>query len=108
MQTARELMDRARARISEHGDAAGTLGAVYRFVLEGEGGGTWTLNLGDAPGVTEGAGDADCVLRLSADDYVALVEGRTDGQQLYFSGKLHVDGDMSLAVKLEKLTAFIR
>jgi putative sterol carrier protein len=37
-----------------------------------------------------------------------MVEGRANGQQLFFTGKLKIEGDMGLAMKLQKLTEMIK
>ena len=104
MATAKELMETARKKIEENKAQASTVGAIYKFVLAGDGGGTFILNLTDNPGITEGDGDAHCTIKMAAKDYVDMVEGRTSGQWLFFMGRLKIKGDMSLAMKLEELT----
>ncbi|MBI3179284.1 MAG: SCP2 sterol-binding domain-containing protein [Deltaproteobacteria bacterium] len=108
MATAKEKMDEAATKILEHKDKAAAIGAVYKFVLAGDGGGTWVMNLKDAPGVTEGDGTAACTIKMAASDYVDMLEGRANGQQLFFSGKLKIEGDMGLAMKLQKLTEVLK
>jgi predicted lipid carrier protein YhbT len=39
---------------------------------------------------------------------VDLFEGRADGQTLFFAGKLRVEGDMGLALKLQTLTDLLK
>jgi putative sterol carrier protein len=108
MATAKEKMDEAASKIETNKEAAQGIGAVYKFVLAGDGGGTWVMNLKDAPGVTEGDGDAQCTIKMAASDYVDMVEGKANGQQLFFSGKLKIEGDMGLAMKLQKLTDVLK
>ena len=48
--------------------------------------------------------DAQCTLRMNAADFVDMAEGRANGQQLFFTGKLKIEGDMGLAMKLQQLT----
>ena len=103
MATAQELIDRIGSKISANPSVAGNCGAVYKFVLDGAGGGTWIVDLKDAPGARPGDGAADCTISLSAKDFVDLVEGRANGQQLYFQGKLRIDGNLGLALKLQNL-----
>ena len=103
MATAQELIDRIGAKISGNPSVASNFGAVYKFVLDGAGGGTWIVDLKDAPGARQGDGAADCTNSLSAKDFVDLVEGRANGQQLYFQGKLRIDGNLGLALKLQNL-----
>ena len=51
---------------------------------------------------------ADCRLVLTCDDFVDLVEGRVSGQALFGAGKLRIDGDLGLAMKLQQLTELLR
>ncbi|MEB2312029.1 MAG: SCP2 sterol-binding domain-containing protein [Sorangiineae bacterium] len=108
MATAAEKMKEAATHIEANQEAAKTVGAVYKFVLSGDGGGTWVLNLKDNPGVTEGDGDAQCTIKMAASDYVDMIEGKANGQQLFFGGKLKIEGDMGLAMKLQKLTEILK
>jgi putative sterol carrier protein len=103
MTTAAEKMELAKAAILKNASAASQVGATYKFVLDGTGGGTWIVALKDSPAITEGDGDAECVIKMSASDYVDMVEGKTEAQQLFFAGKLQIDGDMALAMKLQAL-----
>jgi putative sterol carrier protein len=105
MATVKELMERARRVITEHPDEAGAVGAVYKFVLAGSDGGVYVMNLKDHLAVTESDGDSDCVIRMEARDFVEMAEGRVDSRELFFTGRLTVDGDMGLAMKLRKLTS---
>jgi putative sterol carrier protein len=108
MATAKEKMDQAATQIGQNKEQAKQIGAIYKFVLDGDGGGTWVMNLKDDPGVTEGDGDAQCTIKMAASDYVDMVEGKANGQQLFFTGKLKIEGDMGLAMKLQKLTEMIK
>ena len=72
--------------------------------LDGDGGGTWIVSLKDTPSITDGDGDAECTIKMAANDYVDMMEGRAQGQDLFFAGKLQIDGDMGLAMKLQALT----
>jgi putative sterol carrier protein len=100
MTTAQEKMELAKDRLSTNADRLKTIGAVYKFVLEGEGGGTWIANFRDTPSIETGDGEAECTIIMNAQDYVDMVEGRANPQQLFFTGKLKVEGDMGLAMKL--------
>ena len=108
MTTGKEVIERLGAKIAQDPKTAANFGAVYKFVLDGDGGGTFIMNLKDAPGVTEGDGQAQCTIKMAAKDYVDMVEGRANGQQLFFTGKLKIEGDMGLAMKLQKLTDMIK
>jgi len=108
MSTAQEKMQDAAAKVIQHKDELKAINAVYKFVLEGDGGGTWLLDLREDPSVSEGDGEAQCTIRMEASDYVEMVEGRVNGQQLFFTGKLKVEGDMGLAMKLSNITEILK
>ena len=103
MTTAKELIEKLGTKISGDPSVAANFGAVYKFVLEGAEGGTWVVNLKDAPGARTGDGPSDCTISMAANDFVDLVQGRANGQQLYFQGKLRIDGNLGLALKLQNL-----
>ena len=108
MATVKELMERASTILGEHKAQARTLATVYKFVLEGEDGGTFLLDLTDNPSVSEDDGPANCTIRMAAADFVEMAEGRIDSRELFFAGKLKVEGDMGLALKLKKLRDTVR
>jgi putative sterol carrier protein len=108
MTTANELTARIAAKIAGRNDLLTSVGAVYKFVLEGDGGGTYLLDLKQNLAVVPGDGPAGCTIRMAASDFVDLFEGRANGQALFFSGKLKVEGDMGLALKLQTLTDILK
>jgi putative sterol carrier protein len=109
MTTPKEIFDNDNQRIGTNKEqAVSQIGAVYKFVLSGDNGGTWVVNMKDNPGVTEGDGNAQCTIKMDAKDFVDMREGRANGQQLFFAGKLKIEGDMGLAMKLQKLTEVLK
>jgi putative sterol carrier protein len=50
--------------------------------------------------VTNDDKDAACTVKISSDDFSALLEGDLDPMAAFSLGKLQVDGDMSVAMKL--------
>ncbi|MEN9581760.1 MAG: hypothetical protein RJA70_4769 [Pseudomonadota bacterium] len=108
MSTARDVIGKLQQKLQQKQSEAKEIDATYRFTLQGDGGGTWLLNLKDAVGISESDGPAECTITVSASDFVDLFEGRANGQQLFFGGKLRIEGDMSLALKLQKLTELMR
>ena len=108
MATAQEKMAEAASKIEANKDRVKEIGAIYKFVLGGEGGGTWIMDLRDNPGVREGDGDAQCTIKMTAKDYVDMMEGRVKGQQLFFESRLRIEGDIGLAMKLQKLTELLK
>jgi putative sterol carrier protein len=107
MATAREKMLAAAQKLPSHQSEASKVGATYKFVLAGEGGGTFLGHFKENPRIVEEDGPADCTLKLEASDFVDLLEGRAVPQGLFFAGKLQIEGDLGLAMKLEGLTALL-
>jgi putative sterol carrier protein len=74
---------------------SGGFDGVAKFVIEGEG----AIML-DATGVRAGDDEADVTLTAEADVFRAILEGQMNPTSAFMSGKLAVDGNMGLALKL--------
>lgn len=70
----------------------------YKFVISGGAGGeqTWLVNLknGQAPSIKKADGDADCTITMKEDDFMALMQGKIDGQNAFMQGKLKLKGSI--------------
>ena len=84
-------------------DAVNKVKGVYLFKITG--GKNWTIDLKNGTGsVKEGEqGTPDCTITIADQDFVNLITGKANGQQLFMSGKIKVSGNMALAMKLEVL-----
>ncbi len=78
--------------------------AIYQFDVTGDNGGTWNIDFNrDGDYVQEGENeDADCTVEIEGSDFVGMWNGDLNGQQLFMMGKISVEGDMGLAMKLQK------
>ena len=66
--------------------------------------GTWTVNLKDELGVTEGdAGNSECTLELSSENWTKISDEPAEAMNLYFAGELKVEGNAMLATKLQEI-----
>ncbi|MGC3999600.1 MAG: SCP2 sterol-binding domain-containing protein [Anaeromyxobacter sp.] len=86
-------------------DVVTKINAVYQFNISGPGGGAWTVDC-TAPGgkVTEGAVTAaKCTVAATDADFLAIVNGKLNPQMAFMSGKLKIQGDMGLAMKLQQI-----
>jgi putative sterol carrier protein len=81
--------------------AAG-LDAVIQYDVKGEGGGTWHVVIKDGScRVLEGpAPEPTLRLQIAADDWLLLIMGRQSPQALFMAGKLKMNGDVNLALRL--------
>jgi putative sterol carrier protein len=68
---------------------------VAKFVIAGEG-----AIMFDASGVRAGDEEADVTLTAEADVFRAILEGDLNPTMAFMQGKLSVDGNMGLAMKL--------
>ncbi|KAF7649165.1 hypothetical protein LDENG_00145850 [Lucifuga dentata] len=79
---------------------------VYQFDLSGEHGGVWFLDLKSGSG-SAGCGQpsdkADVVMSMDSADFSKMFSGQLRPTLAFMSGKLKIKGDMTLAIKLEKL-----
>eukprot|EP00127_Corallochytrium_limacisporum_P000194 Clim_evm11s7 gene=Clim_evmTU11s7 len=80
-------------------------GAIFKFQLKkGSDEAIWVVDLKNGTGtVKRGDGTADCTMKMSDDDFVQLMMGKLDAQKAFFAGKLKIQGNMALAMKLQNL-----
>ena len=90
------------ASMAKNPDKAKSVDAIYQFDISGDNGGTWSVDLtADADWISEGPTDnAQCTIGMTTEDFMDMVEGRLDGTQAFMMGKLKIEGDMGLAMKL--------
>ena len=103
MTTVDDLMRRAATMIDADPDGARKVGGVYKFVLEGDDRRTFIIDMTDDPRVIDGDGAAQCTFTMAAGDFIDVVEGRTGPRSLFFRGRLSVNGDWRLAMRMRKL-----
>jgi putative sterol carrier protein len=98
--SAREFFEGLERRIDESRTAGVT--ASYRFDVEGAG--SWHIAIADGRAtVTESGGAADCVIAMNEETFLKLLRGETKPTTAFMVGRIKVDGDMSLALKLKEL-----
>jgi putative sterol carrier protein len=88
-------------------EKAGDLRATFQFHLSGEGGGDWAVHIADRTcTVVEGVADkSDVTVRMAAADYVKMTTGELQPLVAFMQGKIRLQGDMNLAMKLQELFA---
>ncbi|MFT3916736.1 MAG: SCP2 sterol-binding domain-containing protein [Anaeromyxobacteraceae bacterium] len=90
------------AKLQAKPDVAAKINAIYQFVITGPGGGSWAVDC-TAPGgkvVTGSAPGARCTVTATDADFLSIVNGKMNPQMAFMSGKLKIQGDMGLALKL--------
>ncbi len=79
--------------------------AVIQFNLSGDNGGLFWIKVSDGT-CTSGTGQAEnprMTLKASADDWYAVSTGKLNAMQAFMSGKLKIEGDMGMAMKLQTM-----
>ena len=89
------LTEGMRGRV---GDDSG-LGATVKFDF-GDDGIIFLDGASTPNSVSNDDADADCTIRISMSDFEALVSGDLSPTTAFMMGKLKVDGDMGIAMKL--------
>ena len=87
-----EIADKLKARVESSGFDRSVkldLGAEGVIVIDGA-----TISTTDAP--------ADCTIRLSRDDLESLIAGDLSPTGAFMSGKIKVEGDMSVAMAVSQ------
>ena len=73
----------------------GGFDGTAKFVIDGEG-----SIIIDQSGARAGDEDADVTLTASAETFKAILDGEENPTAAFMTGKLSVDGDMGMAMKL--------
>ena len=75
------------------------LAATIKFDFGDQG--TVLLDATQVPNlVSTSDSDADCTMVISIENFMALADGTLDGASAFMSGRLKIQGDMSIAMKL--------
>src|SRR5215207_9401673 len=98
--SAKDFFDKLPSQV----DPAKSAGMTNSYVFDVEGAGQWKVDVRDgAVSVTEGGGDGDVTLSMTEENFEKMVGRDLNPTTAYMSGKLKVKGDMSAAMKLQKL-----
>ena len=108
MSTVAEIFTQKIAdRLKSKPDVVSSVNATFVFQLSGDGGGAWTIDLKKTEDfVYEGAAETpDLTVKMAADDFLKLVEGKLNPQMAFMGGKLKFEptSAMSLALKLQQV-----
>ena len=83
---------------------AADLSASYRFDIDGAG--SWHVDVeSGAVTVTESQDPADCVIATDEQTFLGVVNGEQNPMGAFMTGKIRVDGDMGLALRLKDLVS---
>lgn len=103
--TPADIFEQIRQRVSARPELVDEVAAIFQFDVRGEGGGSWLVDLRNAPGAVRagGADDADCVIAVDQKDFVGIMTGAVDPQMAFMLGRVKISGNFMLATKLRSL-----
>ncbi|GLF93009.1 SCP2 sterol-binding domain-containing protein [Streptomyces yaizuensis] len=86
-------------------DAAVGLTRTLQWRITDADPGVWAFEIVDGRGrlIPGGVAEPDTTFTTSSETWMAIAEGRQDAMRAFMTGKLKVEGDMMLAMKVPKL-----
>jgi putative sterol carrier protein len=93
------------AKLQARPDVVAKIAAVYQFNISGPAGGSWSVDC-TSPGGTVQPGTAPgarCTVAATDADFLAIVNGKLNAQMAFMSGRLKIQGDIGLAMKLQQI-----
>lgn len=100
------ILSEVETRLNERPAALEGLEALYALKLSGSDGGDFYLRVkdGKATLMNEAPEDApNATVKMADKDFVALAERRASGMSLFMEGKIQIEGDLGIALRLEGL-----
>ena len=98
--SAQQFFENLQARASR----AAHLTASYRFDIEGAG--SWRVDVEDgAVTVSQSQEPADCVIATDEKIFLSVVNKEQNPMGAFMTGKIRVEGDVALALRLRELLA---
>lgn len=88
------------AKMAENADS---LGSSIKFTFNGGEGVIFLDGTTDPNSVSNEDKDADCTVKMDMQDFKDLLSGDLNPMGAFMSGKLKVEGDMGVAMKLSSL-----
>lgn len=107
-----EIFSKINESIAANPEKATSVDSVFQFEISGDDGGTWTVDLRQS--TTEnfvregGSDDANVTIKMADSDWNGIINGSVNPMQAFMMGKIKVDGDMGLAMKLQNILSLAR
>jgi len=102
MSAVKAVFDEIDARLKEDPAKSKAIDGTFRFIVTGSGAGGYLVDT-RAVEVRPGDEAGEVTITVDGDDLVAIKEGSLDAMQAFMIGKVQVDGDFGLAMKLQQI-----
>ncbi|HET9554960.1 MAG TPA: SCP2 sterol-binding domain-containing protein [Anaeromyxobacteraceae bacterium] len=105
MQSVKDVFERHMPeRLKAKPDVVAKINAVYQFNISGPNGGAWSVDCTNGGAISQGtAPAARCTVAMAEGDFLNVVNGKLNPQMAFMTGKLKIQGDMGLAMKLQQI-----
>ncbi|MDQ7794669.1 MAG: SCP2 sterol-binding domain-containing protein [bacterium] len=103
--TVKEIFEEIEKRLAANPAKIQGLNAVFQFTLSGAEAGTWQVKTeGGKAEFSEGTPHTPGVtIVMSSEDFKEMVGGKLNPTQAFMTGRLKLQGDMGLAMKLQNV-----
>ena len=93
-----------REHLNDNEDLVEDIDATYQFNVDTA---SWYVDMTQFPPVIEEkVSEADCTIGISSTDLIAIADNELDGMSAYMQGKLKIDGNMALSLRLQSILDF--
>lgn len=96
------MLEEITKQISEKATSAGALGNTVKFVFN-DGQGVIYLDGNNGNAISNEDKDADCTVNVALEDFQSMMTGDLNPTSAFMGGKMQIDGDMSVAMKLQSI-----
>jgi putative sterol carrier protein len=107
-----DIFAKINESIAANPEKATSVDSVFQFDITGDDGGTWSIDLRQSTTsdfVTEGAhADSNVTITMSDADWNGIIGGSVNPMQAFMMGKIKVNGDMGLAMKLQNILSLAK
>ena len=104
--TGREILeDKVANRLQKNPEQAQDIGVKVAVVLTGDEGGRWVLDCTTNPATVnkDDASEVGTTITMSGENLVKMSAGELNGITAFMFGKIKVQGDVAVAIKLGKI-----
>jgi len=104
--TAKEIIEKKIAKkLHENPQKAKEINAIIAIELSGDEKGRWVIDCTENPPkiYQDEKAPAQMTIKMKGGDFVKLANGEINPQMAFLTGKIKIDGDLGLAMKLGSL-----